>query len=160
LPFWFLDVKAPFERFPVPLGQCVGSDDFIWTLSMNTESKNTPIVMVHGFAAGIAFWVMNLEEISKDRPLYAIDLPGFGRSARPKFNKEAEEIEQQYVDSIERWREMMGIDKMVLLGHSFGGYLSSAYAMRHPEKVEHLILGERRRTEWKIDCEMKRKCDE
>jgi pimeloyl-ACP methyl ester carboxylesterase len=116
---------------------------------MNTESKNTPIVMVHGFAAGIAFWVMNLEELSKDRPLYAIDLPGFGRSARPKFSKEAEEIEQQYVDSIERWREMMGIDKMVLLGHSFGGYLSSAYAMRHPEKVEHLILGEKRRLEGK-----------
>lgn len=135
------DVKVPFERFPVPLGQCVGSDDFIWTLSMNTESKNTPIVLLHGFGAGIAFWVMNLEEISKNRPLYAIDLLGFGRSARPKFSKEADEIEHQYVHAIERWRDIMGIDKMILLGHSFGGYLSSAYAMRFPLKIEHLILG-------------------
>jgi pimeloyl-ACP methyl ester carboxylesterase len=137
------DVKVPFERFPVPLGQCVGSDDEIWTLSMNTESKMTPIVMVHGFGAGIAFWVMNLEEIAKDRPLYAIDLLGFGRSSRPKFSSDSDEIEQQYVCSIERWREIMGIEKMVLLGHSFGGYLSSAYAMKHPQKIEHLVLGEK-----------------
>lgn len=108
---------------------------------MNTESKNMPIVMIHGFGAGIAFWVMNLEEISKDRPLYAMDLLGFGRSARPKFSSDSDEIEQQYVDSIERWRNVMNIDKMVLLGHSFGGYLSSAYAMKYPENVEHLILG-------------------
>ena len=138
----FSDVKAPFERFSVPLGQCVDKDDEIWTLSMNTESKNTPIVMVHGFAAGIAFWVMNLEEISANRPLYAIDLLGFGRSSRSNFSKDAEEIEHQYVDSIERWREIMQIPKMILLGHSFGGFLSTSYAMKYPERIEHLILAD------------------
>lgn len=81
---------------------------------MNVDSKETPIVMLHGnqelfqchkssqqiliisgFAAGIAFWVMNLEEISVHRPLYAIDLLGFGRSSRSSFSKDAHEIEQQ-----------------------------------------------------------------
>jgi len=33
----------------------------------------------------------------------------------------------------------VGIDKMVLLGHSFGGYLSSAYALRYPDSIVHLI---------------------
>jgi len=36
----------------------------------------------------------------------------------------------------------MGLEKIVLLGHSFGGYLSSAYAMKFPDRVEHLILAD------------------
>jgi pimeloyl-ACP methyl ester carboxylesterase len=31
---------------------------------------------------------------------------------------------------------------MVLLGHSFGGYLSAAYALKYPENVQHLILAD------------------
>lgn len=96
--------------------------------------------MLHGFAAGIAFWVKNLEELSADRPLYAIDLLGFARSSRPTFSKDAQKVEQQFVDSIERWRKLMKISKMILLGHSFGGFLVSSYAMKYPERVEHLIL--------------------
>lgn len=138
----FPDVKLPFERFAVSLGECVGTKDDIWTLSMNTESKNVPIVMLHGFAAGIAFWLMNLEEISADRPLYAIDLLGFGRSSRPVFSTDAETIEQQFVDSIEKWRQIMKIESMVLLGHSFGGFLATSYAMKYPERIEHLLLAD------------------
>lgn len=140
--FFLLDVKVPFKRFSVSLGECVGTKDEIWTLSMNTESKNVPIVMLHGFAAGIAFWLMNLEEISADRPLYALDLLGFGRSSRPQFSTDAETVEQQFVDSIEKWRELMKIDSMILLGHSFGGFLATSYAMKYPDRVEHLILAD------------------
>jgi len=136
------NLKLPFERFSLPLGQCVGSNDEIWTISMNTESKEVPIVMLHGFAAGIAFWLMNLEEISVNRPLYAIDLLGFGRSSRPNFSKDAETIERQFIESIERWRELMQIPKMILLGHSFGGFLASSYAMKYPDRIEHLILAD------------------
>ena len=34
----------------------------------------------------------------------------------------------------------MGIDKMVLVGHSMGGYLAAAYALKYPEHIKHLIL--------------------
>lgn len=46
----------------------------------------------------------------------------------------------QYVNSIEKWRENMKIERMILLGHSFGGYLSTAYTIKFPERIEHLIL--------------------
>lgn len=36
----------------------------------------------------------------------------------------------------------MNVKKMILLGHSFGGFLSCGYSMKHPERVEHLILAD------------------
>jgi pimeloyl-ACP methyl ester carboxylesterase len=132
-------VQAPFDRFRVSVGN--GSCD-IWTLSTNTKSTNVPLVMIHGFAAGIAFWVLNLDDAAANRPVYAFDLPGFARSSRPNFSSDALEIESQFVDYIEEWRQAVGLEKMILLGHSFGGFLSSSYALKYPERVEHLILAD------------------
>jgi cardiolipin-specific phospholipase len=44
------------------------------------------------------------------------------------------------VKSLDKWREAQGLETMVLVGHSFGGYLSSCYAETHPERVTHLTL--------------------
>lgn len=109
---------------------------------MNTDNKNTPIVLLHGYVSALAFWMLNLDEFSAHRPVYAIDLLGFGKSSRPCFSDDPKEIEEQYVMFLERWRESMNIPKMILLGHSLGGFISSMYALKHPERVEHLILGE------------------
>lgn len=51
-------------------------------------------------------------------------------------------IEDQYVETIEKWRQHMNLDKLIILGHSFGGFLSTSYAMKHPDKIEHLILAD------------------
>jgi abhydrolase domain-containing protein 4 len=138
--FLILEIKAPFKRYHVKLGRCVGDDDEIWTFAMNTDSKNVPIVLLHGFGAGSAFWAMNLEELAVDHPVYAFDTLGFARSSRPEFSDDPDKIEDQFVESIERWREAVGIDRMVLLGHSFGGFKASSYALKYPDRLEHLIL--------------------
>ena len=35
----------------------------IWTVSLNTESKNTPVVLIHGFGGGSALWLQNFKEL-------------------------------------------------------------------------------------------------
>lgn len=134
----------PFDTFYIPIGDCVGNNDEIWTLAANTESTNTPIVLIHGFAAALGFWLQNLDDLSANHPVYAIDLLGFGKSSRPEFSNDAEEIESQFCESIEKWRQAMQIDKMILLGHSFGGFLATSYAMKYDENIEHLILAGKR----------------
>ncbi|CAG9765836.1 unnamed protein product [Ceutorhynchus assimilis] len=135
-------VKSKFKTWFVPIGSSVGQDDKIWTITLNEESKNTPLVMLHGFAAAIGFWCKNFDEIAKDRPVYAIDLLGFGRSSRPTFAKDCESAEQQWVDALEEWRKQVKLEKFILLGHSFGGYLATSYTMQHPDRVKHLILAD------------------
>jgi cardiolipin-specific phospholipase len=81
--------------------------------------------------------------------VYALDWLGMGRSARPSFHVKAArkdiparvtEAESFFVDSLEEWRQNMGLDKITLIGHSLGAYLSVVYALKYPSRVNKLIL--------------------
>lgn len=120
----------------------MGHADKIWTISCNTESTKTPLLLLHGLGAGVALWCLNLEALSTNRSVYAIDLPGFGRSSRPTFSTDSMEAEKQMVNTIEEWRKEMKLNKFILLGHSMGGFIASSYAINYPDRVQHLILAE------------------
>ncbi|XP_043267663.1 1-acylglycerol-3-phosphate O-acyltransferase ABHD5 isoform X2 [Venturia canescens] len=135
-------LRTAYRGWYVDIGPVVGASDKIWTISLNEESPKTPIVLLHGLGAGVALWCLNLDNLSIDRPVYAMDLLGFGRSSRPKFSNEAQEAEAQLVRSVEEWRREMQLEKFVLLGHSMGGFLAASYAIQYPERVKHLILAD------------------
>ena len=127
-------------------------DDKIWTIELGPQngsppengssSEPLPLVMIHGFGAGVGIWCLNLDELCRNRKVYAFDMLGFGRSSRPNLHR-GEESEIQLIESIERWRNSVGLEsKFILLGHSFGAYLSLSYALQFPEKIAHLILAD------------------
>lgn len=74
--------------------------------------------------------------------MLAVDWPGWGRSSRPPFpqGQGVKACEAFFVDHIEAWRQKLGLGRLVLLGHSFGGYFAACYTMKYPENVERLIL--------------------
>jgi cardiolipin-specific phospholipase len=72
-----------------------------------------------------------------------------GRSARVPFTVKApkhdipgrvSQAESFFVDSLEEWRQKMGLEKMTLIGHSLGAYFSVVYALKYPTRVNKLIL--------------------
>lgn len=135
-------VKTPCKGYYVDIDD---HGNRLWTLQLdppkNAHKQNLPLVMVHGFAAGSGIWIMNFDSLCSNRQVYSFDLLGFGRSDRPKISNAPEEVEKLLVDSIEAWRRQVHLDgKFILLGHSFGAYLSMAYAMRYPDHISHLIL--------------------
>lgn len=74
--FKIVVLKTPYRGWYVDIGPTVGEADKIWTVSMRPEMRNTPIVLLHGMGAGVAFWVLNLDSLAKHRPVYAIDILG------------------------------------------------------------------------------------
>jgi pimeloyl-ACP methyl ester carboxylesterase len=113
----------------------------IWTIYSNLSSKNVPIVLLHGFGGGVGLWILNLDQLCLNRPVYAIDLPGFARSSRPIFSLDPIEAEKQLINMLEEWRIEIGLnEEFILLGHSFGGFLSASYAIHYPKYVKQLVL--------------------
>ena len=118
------------------------SKEKVWTVSFNPNANKTPLVMVHGFGGGLGLWVLNIDTLAKNRTVHTFDVVGFGRSSRPEFSKVAEDAEEEFIDHIESWRKELGLEKFILLGHSLGGFLVSSYALKYPERVQHLILAD------------------
>eukprot|EP00529_Nitzschia_sp_RCC80_P022675 CAMPEP_0113498148 /NCGR_PEP_ID=MMETSP0014_2-20120614/31002_1 /TAXON_ID=2857 /ORGANISM="Nitzschia sp." /LENGTH=486 /DNA_ID=CAMNT_0000392121 /DNA_START=116 /DNA_END=1576 /DNA_ORIENTATION=+ /assembly_acc=CAM_ASM_000159 len=129
--------------------------------SQPSASSSAPLVLLHGYMNAGSYFYRNFGGLAKYyQNIYAIDMLGWGLSSRPSFeeidhtsNSTSSQIasatkEQQaittaedfFVESLEAWRSHHKIDKMVLCGHSFGGYMSVAYTERYPERVEKLVL--------------------
>jgi len=137
---FYSDLTSEFQHVHVP----VGPNTYIHTIVFEPETTPPepaiPLVMVHGFGCGIPQFYKNYDHLHSSRRIYSIDLPGYARSTRVKFTDDPEENEKMFVDYLEKWRIAVGLEKVILLGHSFGGYLCSSYAIEYPERVRHLIL--------------------
>ncbi|CAM9019589.1 hypothetical protein WICANDRAFT_32231 [Wickerhamomyces anomalus NRRL Y-366-8] len=112
-------------------------------------NEDDHVVLIHGYGAALGFFYKNFDSITEKKGinLHALDLLGYGLSSRPKLPKFKEvslddvtRVEEFFIDSIEKWRAKKQIDKFKLIGHSFGGYLSSLYTLKYPEHVSKLIL--------------------
>uniref|UniRef100_A0A4W4FNP3 1-acylglycerol-3-phosphate O-acyltransferase ABHD5 n=1 Tax=Electrophorus electricus TaxID=8005 RepID=A0A4W4FNP3_ELEEL len=113
-------------------------------LAPRDEDSKIPLVLLHGFGGGVGLWVKNLTALAQSkRPVYALDLLGFGRSSRTTARSYSQEAEEQFIQSLEEWRKAVGVELMILLGHDLGGYVSVAYALTYPHRsVSHLVLVE------------------
>lgn len=117
------------------IGPTVGPSDKIWTICLNEDAPKTPLVLLHGLGSGVALWCLNLDSLANSsRPVYAIDLLGFGRSTRPHFSNDAMEAEKQMIRAVEEWRREMKLENFILLGHSMGGFLAASYAITYPDR--------------------------
>ena len=107
---------------------------------------DTPLVILHGYMNAGACFYRNFGTLTHYfQTIFALDMLGWGLSSRPAFDdvvdgQTVQGAEDFFVESLEAWRAQNNIDRMILAGHSFGGYMSVAYCERYPERVERLLL--------------------
>ncbi|MEM7061545.1 MAG: alpha/beta fold hydrolase [Cyanobacteria bacterium P01_B01_bin.77] len=98
--------------------------------------QRTPMLLIHGFGASLEQWRSNLISWSQQRPVYALDLLGFGHSQKAAVLLGAEVWQQQAHDF---WQAFIG-QPVLLIGHSLGALVALTATARHPAMVERLIL--------------------
>jgi pimeloyl-ACP methyl ester carboxylesterase len=89
--------------------------------------------MVHGFLAGRALWIANLEALRAVATPVIIELFGHGRSPSPPDPTAYHP--DSYVAAFEEIRRDLGVDQWFVLGHSLGASLSLRYVLDHPDRV-------------------------
>jgi 2-hydroxymuconate-semialdehyde hydrolase len=102
--------------------------------------KGPAVLMLHGSGPGVsayANWRLVMPELCRQFRILAPDLVGFGFSDRPagiRYDMKT------WVDQAVGVLDALKIDKAHLVGNSFGGALALALAIRHPQRIERLVL--------------------
>ncbi|HZF63816.1 MAG TPA: alpha/beta fold hydrolase [Chitinophagaceae bacterium] len=108
-------------------------------LYYKSMGEGEPIMVVHG-GAGLdeGYFHPGIDPLSRKYRVITYDQRGSGRS---KGTLDTARLSvDQYVEDIEGLRKSLGLKKIHLMGHSFGGLLSLLYATKYPENLQSLIL--------------------
>jgi pimeloyl-ACP methyl ester carboxylesterase len=95
-----------------------------------------PLVILHGWGASLEAVAALQEVLSDVRQTVAFDLPGFGQSGVPP----AVWGSPEYAACLRQALARLGLERVALLGHSFGGKLAIHLAVGWPDLVERLVL--------------------
>ncbi|MFC8870028.1 alpha/beta fold hydrolase [Streptomyces sp. NPDC057148] len=99
--------------------------------------SRTPVVLVHGAGSCSAMWYPNIPALSADRPVYAVDTPGDpGRSVQREPIHQPERAAQWLEETLDG----LGLDRVHLVGTSYGGWLALNQAHRRPERLASATL--------------------
>ncbi len=95
------------------------------------------LLFIHGFGGYAMQWEHQLIAFADRHRVVAPDLRGHGLSDQPARGYTVEHL----VGDLERLVDALHFPPtFILLGHSFGGAIAAAYALRHPQRVERLVL--------------------
>lgn len=98
--------------------------------------RGTPIVLIHGLGNSAEVWSPLILQLSKEYLVYALDLPGFGKTpAAPEGYTIT-----THVLYLKRFLDALGFPQVTLVGNSLGGWIATRFAVAYPERVHHLYL--------------------
>jgi pimeloyl-ACP methyl ester carboxylesterase len=98
--------------------------------------RGPAVLLVHGLGGFAESWRHNLDYLARQATVYALDLPGFGRSGKPR----APYGLALFSDVIRNFVDALGLGRTALVGHSLGGAVALAYALAYPAEVERIAL--------------------
>jgi len=96
-----------------------------------------PLVLLHGYMATLTMWTPNIAALSKDYRVYAVDVMGQPGRSRPD---EPIGSVADFVSWLTATLDALHLDRVFLVGMSFGGWLALNYAVAAPQRVRKLVL--------------------
>ena len=99
-------------------------------------SSDKQIVVIHGWKTNLLHIEPLSELLSSYAQVYAIDLPGHGKSDVPQDVWGMKE----FADSLKGFLDSKGLKKVILVGHSFGGKTIIEFSSLYPEYIDRIVL--------------------
>lgn len=96
-----------------------------------------PLLLVHGFSSSVQSWEKWTPLLEGDYRLISVDLPGHGLTRTPAGYDPSIE---RYADFLDTFMGAIKLDRATVIGSSMGGHAAWELALRHPERVEALVL--------------------
>lgn len=105
--------------------------------ALERKGAEPAIVFVHGFCQSSAYWAAGLDRVAERGVRgYAVDLPGFGASARLPGPYTMSALADAISEQVRGW----GIGSVTLVGGSMGGVVAQHFALRHGDLLQRLLL--------------------
>ena len=100
-----------------------------------TESQ-TPFLLLHGAGSSLEQWRENLTALAQERPVYALDLLGFGKSEKAAIELNTD----LWVEQTAAFCQTFLRQPAMVMGHSLGALVALQLTTSHPETVSRLIM--------------------
>jgi len=138
-PFWALPMDRE-DKAPRPSSRKLHSG-FIDIGNLRVHhmhgGRGSPVVFVHGLgSSGYMEWRRNLDSVAVRHRVFAPDLPGFGRTDKPRVRYTV----PYFARFIRRYMEDRGLRSAALVGTSLGGRIALEVALEQPKMVRRLVL--------------------
>lgn len=106
------------------------------SINYTDTGKGTAIVLLHGFLENQTMWNSFLPELTKKYRVITIDQLGHGETGCLGYIHTMEDM----ADAVHAVLQELRIRKVILVGHSMGGYVSLAFAELYPDMVKGIVL--------------------
>jgi pimeloyl-ACP methyl ester carboxylesterase len=99
--------------------------------------QGTPtLLLLHGYGESLLAWQPMFDRLARRTRVIAVDLPGFGLSDKPPTGYSLGRMTDRLVDFVDRWTR----GPVIVVGHSLGGEIAAALALRRPDRISGLVL--------------------
>lgn len=122
---------APYEEIDVP--SCFGTTHVV----ASGPKTAPPLVLLHGYMATLTMWSPNIAALSRDHRVYAVDVMGQPNKSHPR---EPIRNAADFVSWLTATLDALQLDRVSLVGMSFGGWLALNYAVAIPQRIRKLVL--------------------
>src|SRR6202165_72215 len=104
------------------------------------RGEGSPVLLIHGSGPGVTAWAnwrLTIPALAESNRVLAPDMAGFGYTERKPGTVYEMNL---WVSHLVGFLDALKIDRVSLVGNSFGGALALALAVRHPNRVQKLVL--------------------
>jgi len=146
-PFKSAEAKEKFLKvydqrgkdWPVPsINRMIKTDYGMTFVRISGPETAPPLVLLHGVGGNSLIWIPNIKELSEKYRTYAVDLiDGGGRSIPTRPTQTADHL-TDWLDQLFSGLQLE--DRINLAGLSYGGWITSQYALRFPRRLSRIVM--------------------